>query len=225
MTGPTTRAGRYGVAFRPLEPVVVTVGVLVFVWLTIAVVLGGPVTGLDQRVHHRFDGGVDPGGAVSWAGHLGDVGVTIGVLAIVAIVTAQVSWRLWPVLLAVGNGVVMSVVVLGMKYAVGRLGPGLSPGDRPDYPGYFPSGHTASAAVCIGTAAYLLWRLLGGRASRWPGRVRPAPVGLAVGLLAGLAEGTVTVLSDNHWVTDVVASLALSTVILTCGFVVARRVR
>ncbi|HET7173348.1 MAG TPA: phosphatase PAP2 family protein [Nocardioidaceae bacterium] len=191
--------------------------------LTAAVSVGGnPVTGLDHSVFRSVGHGVDPLGVVTAVAEVGDVRVIIVVLAVVAIVAAQLTWRVWPLLLAAGNGGVMAGVVEAMKVAVGRIGPGMVPGERPGYPGYFPSGHTAAAAVCIGTSAYLvaaLWTRR--RTSSHPSA--PVAVGLGLGLAAGVVEGATTVLTVNHWTSDVVASLALSTVVIVVGCALARR--
>src|SRR4029077_8059927 len=64
----------------------------------------------------------------------------------------------------------------------------------------FPSGHSATAAAFYATAALLL--------GRWRGRAtRAVLAGLAGGVAVAVAASRV--LLDVHWLTDVIAGLAL----------------
>jgi membrane-associated phospholipid phosphatase len=98
-------------------------------------------------------------------------------------------------LVAAGVVVTLAVAVLGLKHAIARP----SPYPQPDALA-FPSGHTATALVCAGTAA-----LLGAR--------RSVAAWAAVAGLTGLEAGALLVRSA-HWVTDIAAGAALGVVLL-----------
>ncbi len=123
------------------------------------------------------------------------------------------AWAAWwcrrpgPLLRAVGAMGVLVVVVWPMKVAIGRPGPGL-PDVRPDWYGYFPSGHTASAAICYGAAALAVTTAVP--------RLRRIALSSVVVLV--LVEGWALVWYDDHWVSDVVGSGAFAVVALTVAF-------
>jgi membrane-associated phospholipid phosphatase len=101
----------------------------------------------------------------------------------------------------------MAATVLIVKAAVHRAGP---PGSELHHflGGYFPSGHTATALVCVGTLAAQL------------GEVRP---GLRHWLRWAVAGWTTLValamvFRQYHWLTDVVASAGLGLLILRRSF-------
>lgn len=97
--------------------------------------------------------------------------------------------------------VVMAVVVLSTKVAVGRPLPDGSTPDR----GGFPSGHTAAFLVCFGALALLATA----RRRTW----RPP-------LLVAVAVGTVVIAAalvydDYHWLTDTLGSIGLGISLLS----------
>lgn len=202
---------------RPGEAWVVGVSAVVFAFLAVDVAVGGPVSGLDVWIEHRV--GAHRTGLVEAVGGLGGLGVSAAVLAVSAIMTGHLSWRVWPVLIAVGNAGAMAVIVLGVKAVVGRSGP-VYVTWSPDYPGFFPSGHTATAGVCLGTAAYL-WAAFRRRPHR---RISPPAVGIALGLLVGAAVAVASVAGGYHWFSDVVGGLAVVGFVLPLGFAVRRSV-
>jgi undecaprenyl-diphosphatase len=203
------------------EVVGIALSLAAVVLLTWQVTTGGPVVRLDHRVYAAL--GADSTPLVNGLTDLGSVPVCAVLLTVAAVDIAMSLRRWWPVLLAAGNSLAMTVVVLGLKAAVGRTGPGLSALNG--YPGYFPSGHTATAAVCLGTASYIV---VTARRQRRRQRAEPGVRGDASGLatLAGLAlavlVGSMTVVSGNHWVSDVVAGLAVSAIVLIVGFATMR---
>lgn len=203
---------------RPQEVRTVVLAGCVFAFATADVVTGGPLTHLDGQIRH----GVQPRPAATPAwlglpGALGDLGFAAAVVAIAGLVCAQALWRWWPLGLAAGNFVATEVAVLVVKTAVGRPGPGIW-ADRTGYPGYFPSGHTATATVATGTVTFLAivaW-------SRGARRDRAAWVALVCGLAMGLLAAVRAVLGDFHWPSDGLGGLALATLVLVVGFAMVR---
>jgi undecaprenyl-diphosphatase len=111
-----------------------------------------------------------------------------------------------PIRLVAPPVLVMAVAVLGLKAALGRVGP---PGsDPPDPFGLYPSGHTATALVCAGA----LTALVAVSRPEWIGRLRVASGVWAVAMAAALVQ------YRYHWLTDVIGSLLLGLLILrlTC---------
>lgn len=123
------------------------------------------------------------------------------------------GWAAWrcrrpgPLVRAAAALVVLGAVVWPMKVAIGRPGPGM-PDVRPDWYGYFPSGHTASAAICYGAAALAV-------AGAAP-RLRRVAFG-CLGVLV-LVEAWALIWYDDHWVSDVVGGAAFAVVCLAVTF-------
>jgi membrane-associated phospholipid phosphatase len=131
--------------------------------------------------------------------HLG-ASVSITVLAL--LLAAVETWRarsLWvaPFLLLVvaGNGIVTTTI----KHLIERVRPTLNPIAETLGPA-FPSGHASWSAAFFAAAALLLARGRGHTA-------RVVLVGLAAGLAVAVAS--TRVLLGVHWLTDVIAGLAL----------------
>lgn len=206
------------VSFRPLDVRVLGVSLVAFALVTADVVSGGPLTHLDGQIRAGVQPRLPPNAAwMGIAGSLGDIGVAAAMMAIAGLVAAQIRWRFWPLLLAAGNLVAVEIMVYGVKAAVGRPGPGVE-ADRTGYPGYFPSGHTATAAVATATVVFLVL------ASRWgAARLdRASTVALVAGLLVGVVAAVRSVLGDFHWASDVLGGLAAAAIVLTLGFATAR---
>ncbi|GAA4979096.1 hypothetical protein GCM10023205_54400 [Yinghuangia aomiensis] len=98
----------------------------------------------------------------------------------------------------------VSAIVIGGKIVIARPGPGEHEIARGEW-GFFPSGHTATSAICLGAAALLLGTVLGPRARR---RVYAGAVVLCA--LVGFA----LLWCDYHWLGDVLASWTLCGVAL-----------
>jgi len=130
---------------------------------------------------------------------LGDSPV-VPVLAVVLVAVEMVRLRsrwLIPFLLVVMLGNELATVTI--KLAVERARPTLNPVAHTLGPS-FPSGHSSTAAAFFAAAALILSRRRGRR-------TRAVLVGLAVGLAVAVAASRV--LLDLHWLSDVVAGLAL----------------
>jgi membrane-associated phospholipid phosphatase len=188
------------------------------VLLSADVLTGGPLNHLDHAVRDAVQQrSPHPPAWLGPPSNLGEIGTATAFMLVAALVTSQVIWRAWPVVLAVANLAVVEAAVLLLKTVIGRPGPGTR-ARLGGYPGYFPSGHTATSAVCVGTVGFLV-------AICW-GSVRRLGTASTAGQLAGLAGGVVSavdaVLGDFHWLTDAVGGLLVSSVVLTIGFGAAR---
>src|SRR5262249_12410388 len=147
----------------------------------------------------------------------GDVGVAIAVVLAVAVVMGQQRWRIWPVAYAAGALGGAELVVFATKALVGRAGPGAEAA-RSGYPGYYPSGHTATAMVAAGIVTSLLVQV-SGNVPRRRGAVRAS---LVVGSVVGVAAGVFAVLGGHHWLTDVVGAIPIGLVVLVLAGAIAR---
>jgi membrane-associated phospholipid phosphatase len=128
--------------------------------------------------------------------------VTAAVTVLIALVWSMRTKTVTPLRRAVPPVVAMSAVVLIGKASLHRVGP---PGsDLPHLLGYFPSGHTATALVCVGTVAALVADVR----PRWHRRLS-----WLVAAWTLLVAGSM-VFHRYHWLTDVVASMLLGVLIL-----------
>jgi membrane-associated phospholipid phosphatase len=144
--------------------------------------------------------------ATGWSTHGGQVVTDLGgvwTVLVAGVLVVLVDWRRTT---SHGGVVFVLTVVLGdkllsvtLKELVDRARPDLNPVAATLGPS-FPSGHSSTAAAFWAAAALV--------AMRWvpPGR-RPLLVGGAVGVAVGVAASRV--LLDVHWLTDVIAGLAL----------------
>jgi undecaprenyl-diphosphatase len=125
---------------------------------------------------------------------------TIIVLAVVlAVVETFAERSIWvaPFIIVVLLG--EEILVTTVKQLADRVRPALNPVAATLGPS-FPSGHSATAAAFYAAAALLLGRRRGRRA-------RAVLAGLAAGIAVAVAASRV--LLDVHWLTDVIAGLAL----------------
>lgn len=218
---------------RPGERLAIAAAAGLFLLLLTDVAVGGLVSDLDETVVDSVaasDGG--PGWART-ATDLGGLGVSGAAVMIATLLCAHGLWRLWPLALTAFNLAATGVVVSVVKATVGRAGPSTALGD-PGYAGYFPSGHTATGVVCFGTAAFLVLALLrpelsasgfagsraGGQRSGLPERGPDilARAGIGVGLAVGLVVGLGTLLTGNHWPSDIIGGLLVGVSVLVTGF-------
>jgi membrane-associated phospholipid phosphatase len=121
------------------------------------------------------------------------VGSVVGV--VVALRERRVSPLLFVVLAIGGNATIVNLI----KVLVGRARPTVSV--LTGFSGQsFPSGHSAAAAACYGTVALLL-------SLRWSPKNRALAYGTAFAIAVAVACSRV--LLGVHWVSDVVAGLAV----------------
>ena len=168
------------------------VTVAVVVALTVDVVHGGRVVTLDLRVRNFLSLHYHP-----LVFHVAErftevVSPTVDVIALIVYGLSGGRRRRHAVLAVVAA---LVVVVLGMKYAVHRPPPYGPRHSR----GSFPSGHTASVLICAGSGV-----LISGL-RRWCWAI--------VALLTTVVAGCL-VYNDYHWLSDVVASVAIGVTVL-----------
>ncbi|MFJ5264602.1 phosphatase PAP2 family protein [Streptomyces sp. NPDC088387] len=190
----------YGVPLvLPVVPVVL------FALITWQVVADGPLIGLDERLSRAL---VRPDRFSELLSDLGNVQVAVPVLALAA---GFAAWRArsagrarwW--LPAAGAAVLMALVpllVVPVKELTDRPGTPVVPPAT----GYYPSGHTATAAIAYGCTALLLLPWLRTTAAR-----RGLVLGCAAAVL-GVSYGLVR--RGYHWPLDVVASWCLCAALL-----------
>jgi undecaprenyl-diphosphatase len=181
--------------------------------ITWQVVADGPLLDADARVSRTL---VHPDRGSELLADLGNVEVALPVLlAVLGYVglrrrsAGAVRWWLPPALAALSMAVV-PLLVVPVKELTDRPGTPVHPGS-----GFFPSGHTATAAVAYGTAAVLMLPLLRTARAR-----RGLMVACAV-VNAGVGFGLVR--RGYHWPLDVVASWCLCVVLLTLFVLMVRR--
>ena len=130
---------------------------------------------------------------------LGSIYTVIGlciVLAAAETIRERTVWVIALIAVVIGGEELITNTV---KQLVDRVRPTLNPAAATLGPS-FPSGHSATAAAFYATAALLL--------GRWRGRpARSILAGLAVGIAVAVAASRV--LLDVHWLSDVIAGLAL----------------
>ncbi|OEU85917.1 hypothetical protein DB35_11470 [Streptomyces abyssalis] len=188
---------------------------MLFALITWQVAVDGPLAGLDVRLGDTLRRTSPPAAVAELFADLGNLAVALPVLAAAmtyAVVTGggregQGARRWLPPVCAALALVLTGVAVTLVKVWLGRPGP-------PGGTNYYPSGHTATAAVAFGGAA-LLFSLTARRPPYWPLPATAALLTLACS--AGL------VWRGYHWPLDVVASWCLSWVVLTGAVAVTLR--
>lgn len=169
-------------------------------------VTDGPLVGLDETASRAL---VRPGRLSELLADLGNIQVAVPVLAAAL---ACVTWRhrrigtdqWWlPGVSAALLMTLVPVLVIPLKVLTDRPGtPAVPPAT-----GYYPSGHTATAAVAYGAATLLLLPLLRSAGARRVLLLVCAALNLGVGF--GLTR------RGYHWPLDVLASWCLGTILLT----------
>ena len=159
------------------------------------------LTGIDARVaawafRHASPMSTHVLDVVTQFGSISTVIALCVVLAVAETIRERTVWVVVFLLAVVGGEELLTTTV---KDLVDRLRPTFNPAAATLGPS-FPSGHSATAAAFYATAALLL--------GRWRGRpVRAVLAGLAAGIAVAVAASRV--LLDVHWLSDVIAGLAL----------------
>jgi membrane-associated phospholipid phosphatase len=184
---------------------------LVLTVLTEQVVTHGPLLAVDRWVRsntlHLVAENPYPvlNTIADWWTDLGSSAIATALLTVATLSAAFRSRSAKPVLASVLAGIALFATVIPGKILIGRPGPEGQP-VAPGEWGWFPSGHTSTATICLGTAA---WLLALGCASA---RVRHAIYSGTALLCTGV--GLCLIWCDYHWLLDVVAGWSLSGVIL-----------
>jgi membrane-associated phospholipid phosphatase len=207
---------RPGFLLLPLHLLLLLFGLptLLFTLITWQVVADGPLLRADERVSRAV---AHPDRVSELLSHLGDVQVAVPVLALVVVYVALRGllggadrWWLPPLVAAVLMALVPALVVPLKEWTARPSTPIMPP-----TAGYYPSGHTATAAVAYGCATLLLLPLLR------TAYARRELVIACVAVNAGVGFGLVR--RGYHWPLDVVASWCLCAVLLAFLWLVQRR--
>lgn len=193
-------------------------GLLGFALLALDDVLKGPVYHLDSTINDWVSAGVNSGLPLHSVGDFGSLpGATLVLAPIVAV--CAVTWWLWRerriAYWAVVGGGGAGLLVAGLKYLFERSRP--LGAVAPEYS--FPSGHTMGATATLGILLILgtqvhvdRKRITGLDAEKVWAR------GIKFWILTTFVVGASRVLSQNHWMSDVVASWCLG-VAVVCAVV------
>jgi membrane-associated phospholipid phosphatase len=167
----------------------------------------GPLRALDERLGRTVTGSAFPGSVAQFLSDLGNMTVALPVLAVAMAASAlrPRSHRRWlPPLGAALTMAAVPALVVPLKSWIARPGPpAMAAAGAHD--GFFPSGHTATAAVAYGATALLLLH-------RFRGRRRGVIVAGYLVLNAGVGIGLVR--RGYHWPLDVLGGWCLSGVLL-----------
>ncbi|GGR15116.1 phosphatase PAP2 family protein [Streptomyces aurantiogriseus] len=201
-----------GVSFLALLLALPTLLFALFTW---QVATDGPLLDLDGRLSRAL---VEPDRASDLLADLGNVSVAVPALVLVAWYVARRgraagTGRWWlPSVAALVLIVLVPLIVVPLKEWTARPGTPVVPPAT----GYYPSGHTATAAVAYGSAALILlpWLLTA--------LARRAVVATAAVLVAAVSFGLVR--HGYHWPLDVVASWCLGVAMLGALWLFLRRV-
>ncbi|MFD5212260.1 phosphatase PAP2 family protein [Streptomyces anulatus] len=189
----------------PLVSGVLGLLAVLFALITWQVAVEGPLLRLDERVGGELFGH-GPAALTQVFSDLGGMPVALPVL------TCVIAYALWrrALRLAVYAALTMAAVpalVIPLKVATARQGP------LTEAVNYYPSGHTATAAVAYGASALVLLALPRPswlREASWP-RAWMMPV---AAILLTTATGIGLVLHGYHWPLDVLASWCLGPLVL-----------
>ena len=130
---------------------------------------------------------------------LGNIDIVVVLCVVLAVVETVVERSAWIAAFIATVMVGEEILQLTVKQLVDRVRPTFNPVAATLGPS-FPSGHSATAAAFYATAALVIGR-------RRPRPQRAALIGLAAGIAVAVAASRV--LLDVHWLTDVLAGLAL----------------
>ena len=174
------------------------------------VVTHGPLLSVDRAVRGDVQA-VATAHSLAWVGDIAEYWTDLGSVAVAGPLLAVAAgvacvrarrvdrggrwWR--SAVTALLGALLLLGTVIPLKDVIGRPGPG---GVAATDGGYFPSGHTATATVCLALAVWLVAR---GRRS-----VRVLTGVALLGVGAGL------IWRDYHWLTDVLGAWCLSGVLL-----------
>jgi membrane-associated phospholipid phosphatase len=182
----------------------------VMVWQVVA---RGPFIAADWPVHEFFQPRVPDGAAQVLLDTISRPGQRWLTLPIMLVAGGFVSWRFrqaergqwWRPTLAVLVGLGSAYVVgKAIKDGLGRTPPYRNVDELHGIGEAFPSGHVANASLTWALITVLVFGVRG----VWPNR-RRAQIGLAVSAGLVLVVGTIMVVMDYHWLTDIPGGIAV----------------
>jgi len=191
--------------------VAVVASALLGLWVTLDVVLAGPWLRADIAVADRVDaldlrGSTIPN-AVLWL--LSQTGGRATILVVIGLLTVYImrERRVWqPLLRVVVAFALLTVVVYAMKIGLGRTAPGYGSSVLYDNGRSYPSGHSVNAVMWWGVA---VWLARSYQLPQWLVRLFTV-VAVAAPVLASMSMLAL----NYHWLTDVLAGLALGVLLL-----------
>ncbi|MDK1344231.1 phosphatase PAP2 family protein [Streptomyces sp. 378] len=207
-------ANRERTAFAGSLALLLALPALFFALITWQVAADGPLVRLDERLSRAL---VNPDRCSELLADLGNIPVAVPVLAValgyVAVRHRDAGADRWwlPVAAAVLLMALVPALVVPLKALLARPG---TPAEPPGT-GYYPSGHTATAAVAYGSATLLLLPWLR------TALARRALAALCAALVLGASYGLVR--RGYHWPLDVVGSWCLCAVLLSSLWLFLRR--
>lgn len=178
--------------------VAAAVALLVMVW---QLVVRGPLVGVDWPVHQTLTEHVPTGAGQIVLDTLSRPGQRWLTLPLLLAFGAWMSWRqrrlrpMLAVLVGLGSAFLVGKTI---KYALARTPPYKDVDILHGVGEAFPSGHAANAAM---TWALISIMLFGARGV-WPNRER-LRIGLAVSAGLSALVGTIMVVMDYHWLSDI----------------------
>jgi membrane-associated phospholipid phosphatase len=183
------------------------------IWLTVDLVLGGPMSRFDDFVSDRVGAWEVRenriGYAVSWViTQIG--GQRVLILVVMSGLVGYLCWTrrtLQPLVRTLLALVLLTVTVYAFKFGLGRT--------APEYPGgsflfreaqSYPSGHTANAVLMWGLATWL--------AVYYGLPTRVQRIFAVLFVVSPIASGVTMLLLNFHWVTDLLTGAAVGVILL-----------
>jgi membrane-associated phospholipid phosphatase len=201
-----------GLAVRPSLPLVAA-SFAVAIWLTLDLILAGPMSYFDEFVADRVgawrvgdDNPIVYG--ICWAiTQIG--GQRVLILLVMAALVGYLCWTrrtLQPLVRTLLALVLLTVTVYAFKYGLGRTAPAY-PGSYLHRGGQsYPSGHTANAVLMWGLATWL--------AVYYGLPVRVQRVFAILFVVSPVASAVTMLLLNFHWVTDLITGAAVGVILL-----------
>lgn len=206
---PRSRAPRARFWSPPLPLVIASV--LAGLWVTVDVIVGGPWLRLDVAVADWVDRGdlraQTVPNALLWllaqTGGRGTILVVVGLLTLWTMLERRV-WQ--PALRVLVAFVLLTVTVYALKIGLGRTAPGYGASVLYVEGRSYPSGHSVNVVLWWGL---VVWMLRAYAMPAWSVRVFTT-VAVAAPVLTTLSM----VLLNYHWLTDMIAGLAVGVLLL-----------
>ncbi|MDQ3475363.1 MAG: phosphatase PAP2 family protein [Actinomycetota bacterium] len=202
-----------GLAVRP-SLVLVLVSFAVATWLTVDLILDGPMSRFDEFVADRIGpwqvGDDNPlVYGICWTiTQIG--GQRALILIVMAVLVGYLCWTrrtLQPLARTLVALLLLTITVYAFKYGLGRTAPEFPGGSFLHRDGQsYPSGHTANAVLMWGIATWL--------AVYYGLPVRVQRLFATLFVVSPIASGVTMLLLNFHWVTDLLTGAAVGLILL-----------